>query len=92
MAVGQVGFKDQRKVKKILVEARINAIINRLNKTKEERYPDLAEEKETREREIRNQETKAMLERVRRIPHHRHHRSRRRRHYSIMSPRCMQVG
>jgi len=63
MAVGQVGFKDQRKVKKILVEARINAIINRLNKTKEERFPDLAEEKETREREIRNQETKAMLER-----------------------------
>ncbi|PUU79740.1 hypothetical protein B9Z19DRAFT_1124721 [Tuber borchii] len=63
MAVGQVGFKDQRKVKKILVEARTNAIINRLNKTKEERFPDLAEEKETREREIRNQETKAMLER-----------------------------
>jgi len=86
MAVGQVGFKDQRKVKKILVEARTNAIINRLNKTKEERFPDLAEEKEKREREIRNQETKAMLERVR-TPH-RH----RRRHYSIISPRYMQAG
>ncbi|CAZ86357.1 unnamed protein product [Tuber melanosporum] len=63
MAVGQVGFKDQRKVKKILVETRTNAIVNRLNKTKEERFPDLAEEKEEREREIRNQEKKAMLER-----------------------------
>ncbi|CUS13438.1 unnamed protein product [Tuber aestivum] len=63
MAVGQVSFKDQRKVKKILVETRINAIVNRLNKTKEERFPDLAEEKEEREREIRNRENKAMLER-----------------------------
>ncbi|PWW78722.1 hypothetical protein C7212DRAFT_165987 [Tuber magnatum] len=63
MAVGQVGFRDQRKVKKILVETRTNAIVNRLNKTKEERFPDLAEEKEEREREIRDREKKVMLER-----------------------------
>lgn len=65
MAVGQVGFKDQRKVKKALVEARTNAIINRLNKTKTEKFPDLAVEREERDRTIRDREKKLMLERVR---------------------------
>lgn len=46
MATGQVGFKDQKKVKKVFVEERKNAIINRLNKTKVEKYPDLAMERE----------------------------------------------
>jgi hypothetical protein len=64
MAVGQVGFKDQRKVKKVLVEARTNAIINRLNKTKTEKFPDLAAEREERDKTIRNREKKLMLERV----------------------------
>lgn len=64
MAVGQVGFKDQRKVKKMLVEARTNAIINRLNKTKTEKFPDLAAEREERDRTIRDREKKLMLERV----------------------------
>ncbi|KAH0613275.1 uncharacterized protein H6S33_009655 [Morchella sextelata] len=63
MAVGQVGFKDQRKVKKVLVEARTNAIINRLNKTKTEKFPDLAAEREERDKTIRNREKKLMLER-----------------------------
>lgn len=65
MAVGQVGFKDQRKVKKILVEARTNAIINRLNKTKSEKFPDLKTEREERDRTIRDREKKLVLERVR---------------------------
>lgn len=65
MAIGQVGFKDQRKVKKVLVEARTNAIINRLNKTKAERFPDLAVERDGRDRTIRDREKKLMLERVR---------------------------
>lgn len=65
MAVGQVGFKDQRKVKKVLIEARTNAIINRLNKTKTERFPDLAVERDGRDRTIRDREKKFMLERVR---------------------------
>lgn len=68
MAVGQVGFKDPRKVRKILVETRINTIVNRLNKTKEEKFPDLAAEKEEREREVRNKEKKAVLERVSELP------------------------
>ncbi|KAL0638549.1 hypothetical protein Q9L58_002485 [Maublancomyces gigas] len=63
MAVGQVGFKDQRKVKKVLVEARTNAIINRLNKTKTETFPDLAVQRDERDRTIRDREKKLMLER-----------------------------
>lgn len=43
------------------VEKKINEIINRLEKTKEERYPDLAAEKESRDREERN-EKKAQLQ------------------------------
>eukprot|EP00742_Colponemidia_sp_Colp-10_P001103 GILJ01001193.1.p1 GENE.GILJ01001193.1~~GILJ01001193.1.p1 ORF type:complete len:215 (+),score=39.55 GILJ01001193.1:49-693(+) len=46
MDVGQVGFHDQRKVRYITVEKRDNAIVNRLNRTKSERNPDLAAERE----------------------------------------------
>ena len=45
MAVGQVSFKDQRLVKKVLVPQRENAIINRLNKTKVERQVDHEQER-----------------------------------------------
>lgn len=41
MDVGQVGFHKDRDVKTIRVEKRINEIVNRLNKTKVERKPDL---------------------------------------------------
>lgn len=40
MDVGQVGFHKQREVKKIRVSKRDNAIVNRLNKTKEEKKVD----------------------------------------------------
>ncbi|KAH9907969.1 coiled-coil domain-containing protein 25 [Xylariomycetidae sp. FL2044] len=46
MAVGQVSFKDPRRVKKVLVAQRENPVVNRLNKTRVERQPDLAQEKE----------------------------------------------
>ncbi|KAK0723152.1 hypothetical protein B0T26DRAFT_705588 [Lasiosphaeria miniovina] len=59
MAVGQVSFKDQKKVKRIVVPQRENAIVNRLNKTKEEKYPDLREEKEGRLRELRKKDQAA---------------------------------
>jgi len=52
MATGQVGFKDPKKVKKILVAQRENPIINRLNKTKVEKFPDLLMEKEERLRAL----------------------------------------
>ncbi len=48
-------------MKIVAVEKKINEVINRLEKTKEERYPDLAAEKESRDREERN-EKKALLQ------------------------------
>lgn len=59
MAVGQVSFKDQRKVKKILVAQRENPIVNRLNKTKIEKHPDLKQEKDDRLRELRKRDQAA---------------------------------
>lgn len=64
MEVGQVGFKDPQKVKRVLVKTRVNAIVNRLNKTKEEKRPDLAKEKEDMEREKRQKKRQLELERV----------------------------
>lgn len=90
MAVGQVGFKDNKKasymlsfhvsaggfsqlksviltthqVKRIHVVARENPIINRLNKTKVEKFPDLREEKEARLRELRKRDQGARDARV----------------------------
>lgn len=53
MDVGQVSFKDNKKVKRILVPQRENPIVNRLNKTKVEKKPDFKQEKDDREKEIR---------------------------------------
>lgn len=64
MATGQVGFKDQRKVKKIHVPQRENPIVNRLNKTKVEKFPDLRQEKENRQKELRRRDKAAQLARV----------------------------
>jgi len=63
MAVGQVGFKDPRKVKRILVPQRENPIVNRLNKTKVEKFPDLAMEKEEILKALRKKDQAAKLER-----------------------------
>lgn len=64
MATGQVGFKDNKKVKRVYVSQRENAIVNRLNKTKVEKHPDLRQEKEDRERELRKIERIAQQEKV----------------------------
>ncbi|KAK3304262.1 coiled-coil domain-containing protein 25 [Chaetomium strumarium] len=60
MAVGQVSFKDHKKVKKILVPQRENPIVNRLNKTKIEKYPDLKQEKDDHLRELRKRDQAAL--------------------------------
>jgi len=55
MDVGQIGFFSNKMVRKVRVEKRVNEIVNRLNKTKVEKYPDLNAEKEAKlaeEREI----------------------------------------
>src|SRR5271169_2804049 len=64
MATGQIGFHRQKEVKKILVEKRINEIINRLNKTKVEKFPDLAAEKAEFEKEERRKEKLALQAKV----------------------------
>lgn len=65
MVAGQVGFKDSSQVKRILISRRENSIVNRLNKTREEKFPDLHMEKESilqgkrkKEQAARNEERK----------------------------------
>ena len=62
MAVGQVGFYRQKDVKTVSVEKRINETVNRLNKTKIEKHPDLMQEKEDRNRQERNEAKKVIQE------------------------------
>ena len=70
MATGQVGFKDQKKVKRVYVPKRENPIVNRLNKTKVEKFPDFRQEKEDRAKELRKKDRSVIAERVRRIEYH----------------------
>ncbi|RGP71514.1 coiled-coil domain-containing 25 [Fusarium sporotrichioides] len=63
MEVGQVGFKDPRKVKRILVPQRENPIVNRLNKTKVEKKPDLKQERDDRLKELRRRDQAVFLAR-----------------------------
>lgn len=55
MATGQVGFKSEKQHKKIHIKTRDNAIINRLNKTRQELTPDLEEERLEHEKQQRAQ-------------------------------------
>ena len=50
------------------VEKRINEVVNRLNKTKTERFPDLRVEKEQRDQEEREDKRKEMNEKVKPKP------------------------
>ncbi|XP_027488830.1 coiled-coil domain-containing protein 25-like, partial [Corapipo altera] len=52
-------------VKVLTVEKKVNEILNRLEKTKVERFPDLAAEREARDREERN-EKKAQIQEMKR--------------------------
>ena len=63
MATGQVSFRDPKLTKKTLVPARKNPVVNRLNKTKKERYPDLRHEKEEDLKQKRKVERLAREER-----------------------------
>ncbi|BCR97632.1 putative DUF814 domain protein [Aspergillus luchuensis] len=46
MATGQVSFHNPKMVRKVLVRQRENPIVNRLNKTRIEKFPDLKAEKD----------------------------------------------
>lgn len=58
--VGQVAFHKDKEVRKVRVVKRINEIINRLNKTKREAFPDLRLERETRDRLEREDKKKIL--------------------------------
>uniref|UniRef100_G3NV92 Coiled-coil domain-containing protein 25 n=1 Tax=Gasterosteus aculeatus aculeatus TaxID=481459 RepID=G3NV92_GASAC len=62
MDVGQIGFFRQKEVKIVAVEKKVNEIVNRLEKTKDERFPDLAAEKESRDQEERNEKKAQLLD------------------------------
>ncbi|ODQ63977.1 DUF814-domain-containing protein [Nadsonia fulvescens var. elongata DSM 6958] len=63
MATGQVGFKKDgnKMVKKVFIAKKVNAIMNRLNKTKKEAFPDLRQERLDWEREEAAIQKKASL-------------------------------
>ncbi|KAI8882570.1 DUF814-domain-containing protein [Backusella circina FSU 941] len=68
METGQVTFHNNKKVKRVFVDKRINEVVNRLNKTKVERFPDLQLERIQREkidRKAARQEEFAYNEKVR---------------------------
>ncbi|CAN6353335.1 unnamed protein product [Urochloa humidicola] len=72
MDVGQVGFHNSKLVRTIKVEKRINEIVNRLNKTKVERKPDLKAEREAvsvaekaeRKAQLRDKKRREEMERL----------------------------
>jgi hypothetical protein len=51
MDTGTVGFRDERALKKIKIDRRNNDIVNRLKKTEQEAYPDLAAERDAYDKE-----------------------------------------
>jgi hypothetical protein len=72
MATGQVSFHNPKLTKKLFVPERQNPIVNRLNKTRVEKFPDLRAEKEeylkqkSREERKLREEQKAREKRERR--------------------------
>ncbi|KAL4878806.1 hypothetical protein BJY04DRAFT_195110 [Aspergillus karnatakaensis] len=58
MAAGQVSFHNHKLVKKVFVAQRENVIVNRLNKTRVEKFPDLRAEKEEYAKVQRREERK----------------------------------
>ncbi|KAB2080134.1 hypothetical protein ES319_A05G050200v1 [Gossypium barbadense] len=64
MDVGQVGFHNSKMVRTLRVEKRINEIVNRLNRTKVERTPDLKAERAERKQHMREKKRREELERL----------------------------
>ncbi|XP_065890011.1 coiled-coil domain-containing protein 25-like [Dysidea avara] len=65
MDVGQVGFHSDKEVRTVKVERKINETLNRLNKTRQERTPDLRLEREQRDREERELQKQLLREKQR---------------------------
>lgn len=60
MVDGQVGFHRPENVRRMNVEKN-NSVVNALNKTKEERHPDLYQEQQDRLKEIQKQKKEHQL-------------------------------
>ncbi|WVQ78409.1 hypothetical protein IAT38_000495 [Cryptococcus sp. DSM 104549] len=65
MAIGQVSFHNDKKVKRVHVQSRDNAIVNRLNKTKIEKEVDHESERQERLREEGRKKKAEAIERAR---------------------------
>ena len=63
-AVGAVCFHNDRQVKRFYVKERKNEIVNRLNKTKEDRLVDYEAERQERERAIGRKKKEFALKQV----------------------------
>ena len=74
MATGQVSFHDPKMVKKVHVAVRQNPIVNRLNKTREESFPDFQAEKDA---DLREKSKAARIEREKQKAKDRDERQRR---------------
>eukprot|EP01006_Ploeotia_vitrea_P063971 TRINITY_DN86655_c0_g1_i1.p1 TRINITY_DN86655_c0_g1~~TRINITY_DN86655_c0_g1_i1.p1 ORF type:complete len:208 (+),score=37.32 TRINITY_DN86655_c0_g1_i1:25-648(+) len=55
MKEGQVGFHSDKAVKYTIVAKKKNAVINKLEKSKQEKFPDLQAEREERDRQERHE-------------------------------------
>ncbi|XP_045542313.1 coiled-coil domain-containing protein 25 isoform X2 [Papilio machaon] len=62
MDVGQVAFHRDKDVRKVKVAKRSNEIVNRLQKTKKEAFPDLRQERENRDKSEREDKKKLLRE------------------------------
>lgn len=63
MEVGAIGYHDRTKVKRLRV-IKDNSIVNALNRTKEERFPNLAELQEARAAEFRAEQRQLKKEQM----------------------------
>ncbi|XP_067678218.1 coiled-coil domain-containing protein 25-like [Haliotis asinina] len=92
MDVGQVGFHRQKEVRKVRIEKRINEIVNRLNKTKVERFPDLRQERENQdklEREDKRRKEQEIKQREKEDEKRRKEQAELRSYDSLMRPENM---
>ncbi|XP_062345566.1 coiled-coil domain-containing protein 25 isoform X2 [Cinclus cinclus] len=62
MDVGQIGFHRQKDVRTLTVERRPSEQLRRLERTRVERFPDLAAERECRDREERGRRRQQLQE------------------------------
>ena len=62
MEPGAVGFRDRTKVRKVVGVEKDSSIVNSLNRSKREEFPDLAAEQEARAAEFRREQKRVKQE------------------------------